>query len=56
VSDQTREAADRAADAIRELVRLTAAGQDHLSSPASDGGIAGRGPSCGQVDKAVIDS
>lgn len=33
MSDQTREAADRAVDAIRELTRLTAAGQDHLHCP-----------------------
>jgi len=40
VSAQTREAAGRAADAIRELVRLTAAGQDHLNSPADVSEIA----------------
>jgi hypothetical protein len=32
--DQTCEAADRAADAIGELVSLTAVGQDNLRSPA----------------------
>jgi hypothetical protein len=40
VSDQTREAAGRAADAIRELVRLTGDGQDHLRSPVDVSGIA----------------
>jgi hypothetical protein len=40
VSAQTREAADRAAGAIRELARVTAVGQDHLRCPADVTGIA----------------
>ena len=40
MSAQTREAADRAADAISELARLTAAAQEHLRSPADVSDIA----------------